>query len=200
ARGRSVETCPVEAFNCRRSTTPSLSPEEIPRRSMSRRHTARRLLEFACLAVPLAAGTHAVGGPVPAEYGNVSAPATLQLFESSWGNMEHRAVDAFMAGYGAVWVPPPGRAESGGFSVGYDQYDRFDLGRPGDRTLYGTERGLKSAIDTWHRFGANVYADLVWNHNGFADLGTPGFQQAGDYPGFLLTHPDAIDGDFHGAF
>ena len=57
-----------------------------------------------------------------------SPPAILQWFESSYGTIEHRTADVFMAGYGAVWTPPPGRADTGNFSVGYDVYDRFDLG------------------------------------------------------------------------
>jgi hypothetical protein len=129
-----------------------------------------------------------------------SAPAILQVFESTWANNESRAADAFLAGYGSLWVPPPGQAETGGFSVGYDQYDRFDLGQWDHQTLYGTERGVRSMNQTWQRFGGRVYADLVWNHNGFADQGTFGFEASGGYPGFALSLPDAVDGDFHNGF
>ncbi len=131
---------------------------------------------------------------------DTSAPAILQVFESTWQNTESRAADAFIAGYGGLWVPPPGKAETGGFSVGYDQYDRFDLGTWNDKTLYGTERSVRSMNQTWQRFGGRVYADLVWNHNGFADLGTPGFAASGGYAGFALTLDNAIDGDFHSGF
>jgi hypothetical protein len=58
----------------------------------------------------------------------VSPPAFLQWFDSSFDTIEHRTPDIFQAGYGAVWLPPPGRADSGEQSVGYDAYDRFDLG------------------------------------------------------------------------
>ncbi len=123
--------------------------------------------------------------------------------------MERRAADVFHAGYGAVWAPPPGRAESGNFSVGYDVYDRFDLGKPGDPTLYGTETGIKSAIRTLHKAGVDFHIDFVINHNGFADAGTPGFLESGGYPGFVLQDPDGgtdpwgipnTDGDFHGKY
>ena len=150
-------------------------------------------------AVVLAAAALVGPGVRAAAAQDVSAAATLQLFESSWRNAEQRSVDAFVAGYGGVWVPPPGRADSGGLSVGYDQYDRFDLGRPGRPTLYGTEAGLKAAIGSFHRFGASVYGDLVWNHNGFRDRSTPGFQQSGGYPGFYLGTGNS-DGDFHSPF
>ncbi|MCP4816529.1 MAG: hypothetical protein GY888_28770, partial [Planctomycetaceae bacterium] len=69
---------------------------------------------------------------------DVSAPAILQWFESSYDTIEQRAPDLFMAGYGAVWTPPPSRSDTSDFSVGYDVYDRFDLGYPGKPTLYGT--------------------------------------------------------------
>src|SRR4051812_4942916 len=57
-----------------------------------------------------------------------SAPATLQMFEATWRTMENRAPDILKAGYGGLWTPPPQRADSGNQSVGYDVYDRFDLG------------------------------------------------------------------------
>jgi glycosidase len=134
---------------------------------------------------------------VPAD---VSAPAFLQLFEATYRTIENRSADVFAAGYGSLWTPPPGRADSGNFSVGYDVYDRFDLGRPGAPTLYGTEAGLEAAVVAIHRIGGNYYLDFVMNHNGFRDLGTPGFATEGDYPGFVVTLTGDIDGDFHGAF
>ncbi len=135
---------------------------------------------------------------------DVSAPAILQYFEGSYATIERRLGDVFMAGYGALYTPPPGRADLGNFSVGYDVYDRFDLGSPGDPTLYGTRLGLETLVDMTHRMGANYYIDYIINHNGFSDLGTVcdghSFVEAGGYPGFLLTAAFDIDGDFHGAF
>jgi len=131
---------------------------------------------------------------------NTSAPVTLQLFDSSYANLEDRAADIFMAGYGAVWMPPPGRADLSNFSVGYDVYDRFDLGSPGNATLYGTETGMKTAVDLIHRLGGNYIVDYIANHAGFSDLGTSGFAAAGGYPGLAITLPGDIDGDFHSSF
>jgi hypothetical protein len=148
----------------------------------------------------LLAAAAATALPVFARGQDVSAQPILQIFEASYKTIERRAPDIFMAGYGGIWTPPPGRAEQGNLSVGYDVYDRFDLGSAGNPTMYGTETGLKTTVQEMHRSGVNVYTDMVWNHNGFADLGTPGFQQSGGYPGFVLTRPDAIDGDFHSAY
>lgn len=108
--------------------------------------------------------------------------------------------DIFAAGYGRLWLPPPSRADSGGLSVGYDVFDRFDLGTPGDRTLYGTGGELKTLVDSAHRAGIKVHTDFIANHNGFRDSSTPGFVSQGDYPGFVTTLPGAADGDFHSAF
>ncbi len=131
---------------------------------------------------------------------DVSAPLIFQWFEASYKTMERRTGDAFLAGYGSLWTPPPGRADSGNQSVGYDVYDRFDLGRPGSPTLYGTETGLRNVVSSVHRAGMDIYIDYIINHSGFSNLGTPGFANAGGYPGFVITRPGAIDGDYHTAF
>ena len=145
-----------------------------------------------------------------------SPPAILQWFEASYNTMENRAPDMFLAGYGAAYTPPPGRADISNFSVGYDVYDRFDLGKPGNPTLYGTEAGLKQFANVLHRFDGRLQIDAVLNHNGYsendyADRNNPNsqyylFRQAGGYPGFTLENPDGgtdpagipnTFGDFH---
>lgn len=131
---------------------------------------------------------------------DASPAPILQWFDSSYVTQEKRVADFFMAGYGSTWIPPVGRADSGNQSVGYDVFDRFDLGQAGNSTLYGTEQGLRNFASTMHRAGGDVIVDLVWNHNGFSDMQRSGFLEQGGYPGFLLTHPDAIDGDFHSIF
>ncbi|TWT82989.1 cytoplasmic alpha-amylase [Planctomycetes bacterium CA13] len=131
---------------------------------------------------------------------SVSAPAILQWFDGSFDTIESRTPDIFDAGYGTVWLPPPSRADSGGFSVGYDVYDRFDLGQPDDPTLYGTETGLRTIADTFDAAGVQLHVDTVLNHAGFTDLGTSGFYESGGYPGLAITLPNAVDGDFHSSF
>jgi glycosidase len=128
---------------------------------------------------------------------DVSAPAILQFFESTHTNMERRMPDVFRAGYGSIWAPPPGQADIGDFSVGYDVYERFDLGSPANPTLYGTETGLKTAIRELNRAGGLYYSDYIINHNGFSDWSTPGFLNAGGYPGFFMSTGGGSWGDFH---
>ncbi|MGF1573739.1 MAG: lamin tail domain-containing protein [Sumerlaeia bacterium] len=124
----------------------------------------------------------------------------LQYFESSWETIERRMPDVFMAGYDAIWVPPPGRADSGGFSVGYDVFNRFEFGNGNSRTLYGTEQGFTRLSDEFDTAGISLYIDAVLNHNGFRDGSTPGFEASGGYPGFVTTADFDVDGDFHGIF
>jgi len=174
------------------------------RGSRQRPHVMRMACLISCVAWLVWGWSIAARSAARAE--DVSSPVILQYFESTYGVMEQRAPDVFKAGYGAIYTPPPGRADQGSLSVGYDQYDRFDLGRPGNPTLYGTETGIKTLVRETHKF-ADYYVDFVVNHNGYSDLGTPGFVQAGAYPGMVLTDPLAAsrpgvypDGDFHSAY
>ncbi len=134
------------------------------------------------------------------------APATLradvllQWFEGSWETIERRMPDVFAAGYMGIWVPPPGLADSGGFSVGYDVFDRFNLGSPFQRTLFGTTNGFRALSTEMDRAGMSLYIDAVLNHNGFRDGSTTGFEANGGYPGFVTRLPGDVDGDFHGSF
>ena len=83
-----------------------------------------------------------------------------------------------------MWLPPPQRADSGGQSVGYDVFDRFDLGRPRNETLYGTETSLKSSIAGAHDASVKMYTDFIPNHNGFRQQQHDEFRRARRLPGF----------------
>jgi len=134
--------------------------------------------------------------PSPARAVDVSQPAMLQMFEAKWDTMEDRMADIFHVGYGQLWLPPPQKA-GGGQSVGYDVFDRFDLGGPRNQTLYGTQAGLKAMIDAAHRASMRVYTDFIPNHNGFANAGNTSFAAAGGYPGFVFSAHGAPFGDYH---
>src|SRR5215213_7762454 len=79
---------------------------------------------------------------------DISPPVILQYFESSWQTMQKRTPDIFMSGYGALWTPPPGRAlyDDQGGGIGYNLYDRFDIGNALYPTLYGTENQYRALI------------------------------------------------------
>ena len=160
----------------------------------------------------MALGLVASAWSTPARAVDASAPAILQIFEDRWDTIEDRMADIHAVGYGRLWLPPPARADSGGLSVGYDVFDRFDLGKPRSETLYGTETGLKTLVRSAHSAGVLVNTDFIPNHNGFSDSSTVDnrgtattaddvtFVHAGGYPGFVVTLPGDVDGDFHGAF
>jgi glycosidase len=159
-------------------------------------HHARRnqpVLAFLLCAYAIIGG----GSARPAWAEVSSSPAILQMFEASWGTVENRMADVFDTGYGKMWLPPPERAGPSGSNVGYEVYDRFDLGQPGNPTLYGTEAGLKGTIATGHTAGMQMFTDLVPNHDGTKNQNTPGFAAQGGYNGFALSVPGDAYGDFH---
>jgi len=73
-------------------------------------------------------------------------------------------------GYGIdrIWFPPPQKSDSGVYSMGYDPYDYFDLGRYNQQgtiaTHFGTQDDLKSTIATYRELGIVCMADIVLNH------------------------------------
>ena len=119
----------------------------------------------------------------------------LQWFETSWSNIEYRAPDLFMSGYGAVWLPPPSIASTG--SPGYDVFDRFNLGQPGNETQYGTEARFHQLIAELKLADADVYIDAVLNHNS-SRTSNAQFIADGGWPGFYLPGNGAnFWGDFN---
>src|SRR5436190_6128500 len=128
---------------------------------------------------------------------DVSQPAILQMFEAKWSTIEDRMADIFATGYGQMWLPPPERADQGNQSVGYDVFDRFDLGGLRNETLYGTETSLKTSIAAGHNASVRMYTDFVPNHDGFRNKNTSGFVAQGGYPGFVLSTATDTFGDFH---
>src|SRR5438067_13483055 len=93
--------------------------------------------------------------------------AMVQYFNTDWSEITQKMPELAEAGYDSIWIPPPTKG-SGGLSVGYDLWDRFDLGskdqRGSVRTRYGTEAELLRMIETAHRFGIRVYLDTIVNH------------------------------------
>lgn len=123
----------------------------------------------------------------------------IQYFDAKWNTMRYRMPDVFIAGYDAVWLPPPQRAAgpTNTTSVGYDLFDRFDLGSDSLPTRYGSESEFRLVIEEFHRANCRVYVDWIMNHNGFSDRNTANFETQGGYPGFVLSTGGDPDGDFH---
>ncbi|NLG34999.1 MAG: hypothetical protein GX548_06570, partial [Lentisphaerae bacterium] len=125
--------------------------------------------------------------------GTAWGEAMLQFFNASWNEIAEKVPELAEAGYSSVWLPPPAKA-NGGYSVGYDLFDPFDLGSKDQRgtiaTRYGTKADLHNLIELCHRFGIRVYFDNIMNHRAY------------DVPGYNETTPiDVFPGmvaeDFH---
>ncbi len=130
-------------------------------------------------------------------------PVMLQWFEVRWEYVEHRMPDFFLAGYGSTWLPPATKCGSTG-SAGYDVWDRFDFGKPGAQTAYGTESYFDGMVAEFHQASGLVYLDAVFNHCNSRQTSIS-FQSAGGYPGFWMAPsspivaktPTSNWGDFH---
>jgi glycosidase len=119
----------------------------------------------------------------------------LELFQQTWPEITAKMPELAEAGYDAIYVPNPCKGNSGGFSVGYDVYDPFDLGSTNQQgtvaTMYGTQAQLVQMVQTAHRFGIRVYFDNVMNHRADTVPGYPGSGTPTNY------YPGLIPQDFH---
>ena len=92
---------------------------------------------------------------------------------SLWNKVKDDAEHLAETGITAVWLPPAYKGTGGGYSVGYDVYDIYDLGefdqKGSVRTKYGTKQEYIEAAKTLHDKGMLVYVDIVLNHMGGAD-------------------------------
>lgn len=107
-------------------------------------------------------------------------PTLLQCFHwyypeggQLWPELAERADGLNDIGINMVWLPPAYKGASGGYSVGYDSYDLFDLGEFDQKgtipTKYGDKAQLLGAIDALKRNNIAVLLDVVVNHKMGAD-------------------------------
>ncbi|MCA1594835.1 MAG: hypothetical protein LC772_00185 [Chloroflexi bacterium] len=102
-------------------------------------------------------------------YWDVPSPAAGNAAAPWW--WDHLAAQSAMlrdAGFTAIWIPPVLKGNSGGYSVGYDPFDDYDLGsklQKGTIPLrYGTREQLERCVAMLRANGLDVYVDLVENH------------------------------------
>ncbi|MEM9083794.1 MAG: hypothetical protein AAGB34_09370, partial [Planctomycetota bacterium] len=116
----------------------------------------------------------------------------IQVYDMPYEWSQYRMADIFAAGYSELWHPPTGLASD--FSVGYDPFDRFNLGTPGNPTAYGTEAGFRATINSFQDAGVNFYLDVVLNHNGARSARDSRFAiDEGAWPGFFLPPDELVD-------
>ena len=116
-----------------------------------------------------------------------------------WERLKNDAKHLNEIGVSAVWIPPAYKGTSS-MDVGYGAYDLWDLGEFDQkgtvRTKYGTKQELIEAIDELHKYGINVYLDVVLNHKAGADE-TERFmaiEVASDNRNEEVTEPYEIEG------
>jgi alpha-amylase len=92
---------------------------------------------------------------------------------SLWKKLKTEATRLADLGFTAIWLPPACKGNNGGYSVGYDIYDLYDLGefdqKGSVRTKYGTKQEYLEAIAAVHSAGMAVYVDIVLNHKAGGD-------------------------------
>ncbi|MEG1348072.1 MAG: alpha-amylase family glycosyl hydrolase, partial [Hafnia sp.] len=90
-----------------------------------------------------------------------------------WPEVAEKAEYLAQLGMSHVWLPPASKGASGGYSVGYDSYDLFDLGEFDQKgsvpTKYGDRGGLEQAAQSLQSHGLQVLFDVVLNHKLGAD-------------------------------
>ncbi len=125
----------------------------------------------------------------------VRGEAMLELFNVTWPELTQKMPEIAEAGYDSLWLPNPAKGNSGGYSIGYDVFDPFDLGGTNQQgtvaTRWGTQSQLIEMVETAHRFGIRVYFDNVMNHRASTVPGYPGSGTPTNY------YPGLIPQDFH---
>ncbi|WP_435926917.1 alpha-amylase [Dryocola sp. BD613] len=107
-------------------------------------------------------------------------PTLLQCFHwyspgggELWSEVEALAPNLNKIGINMVWLPPAYKGSSGGYSVGYDVYDLFDLGEFDQKgsvaTKYGDKTQLLAAVKALKDNNIAVLLDVVVNHKMGAD-------------------------------
>ena len=111
---------------------------------------------------------------------------------SWWNHLAGQARDLGKAGFTAIWLPPPLKGASGGFSNGYDPFDDYDLGSKDQKgtvpTHYGTREELQRCAAMMRANAIDLYIDLVENH------------RDGDDGHFNFVYKDAFGNNQGGRF
>ncbi|MFA6276228.1 MAG: alpha-amylase [Pedobacter sp.] len=93
--------------------------------------------------------------------------------DNLWTKAKNEATSLSKMGFTSVWFPPAYKGSNGGYSIGYDTYDLYDLGEFDQKnsihTKYGSKDEYIAAINALHEYKINVLADVVFNHKAGGD-------------------------------
>lgn len=94
-----------------------------------------------------------------------------------WNEIKEKAGWLSSLGITSAWLPPAYKASGGGYSVGYDVYDLYDLGEFDQKgtvaVKYGTKEQYQQAINALKANNIKVIADIVLNHKAGGDETEP---------------------------
>ena len=97
-----------------------------------------------------------VGGLSGLTVNQACGEGMLELFQTPWSEITQKMPEIAEAGYDSLWLPNPAKGNSGSFSVGYDQFDPFDLGSTNQQGTIATMYGTAGPIDHHGADGAPV--------------------------------------------
>ncbi|MFC3159431.1 alpha-amylase family glycosyl hydrolase [Chryseobacterium arachidis] len=90
-----------------------------------------------------------------------------------WKEAQNQADYLSELGITSVWFPPAYKGTNGGYSIGYDAYDLFDLGEFDQKgsipTKYGTKDDYTHAIKALKDKNIQVIVDIVLGHKAGGD-------------------------------
>lgn len=93
--------------------------------------------------------------------------------DTLWNKATKEAANLHVMGFTGLWFPPAYKGSNGGYSVGYDAYDLYDLGefdqKGGINTKYGSKAEYIQAIKSLHEQQIMVLADTVFNQKAAGD-------------------------------
>ncbi len=81
-----------------------------------------------------------------------------------YDTIRNRAPELKSAGFTHFWFPPPTKGKGGGYSMGYDLYDHYDLGNYDQKGTVETRFGSLTELQAAAAACENVLLDLVANH------------------------------------
>lgn len=112
-----------------------------------------------------------------------------------WDLLTEKVDDWADAGIDRIWLPPASKGQSGGYSMGYDPSDYFDLGEFMQHgtieTRFGSRAELEALIAAAHDNGLEVIADIVINHNSGGGLEYNPYRNQQTYTLFDEEHGNA---------
>ena len=90
-----------------------------------------------------------------------------------WKQAEKEAKHLSELGITSVWFPPAYKGTNGGYSVGYDAYDLYDLGEFDQKnstpTKYGTKQDYINSIKALKKENIQIIVDIVLGHKAGGD-------------------------------